>query len=66
MDSHSTIIVSDMSIKNNIVTLIAHIYSYNLPVIKMIHYATNIISTEAELFAIRCGINQAVWLPNIK
>ena len=60
MDSHSTIIVSDMSIKNNIVTLIAHIYSYNLPVIKMIHYATNIISTEAELFAIRCGINQAV------
>ena len=60
MDSHSTIIVSDMSIKNNIVTLIAHIYSYNLPVIKMIHYATNIISTEAELFAIRCEINQAV------
>ena len=60
MDSHSTIIVSDMSIKNNVVTLIAHIYSYNLPVIKMIHYATNIISTEAELFAIRCGINQAV------
>jgi len=49
-----------MSIKNNVVTLIAHIYSYNLPVIKMIHYATNIISTEAELFAIRCGINQAV------
>ena len=66
MDSHSTIIVSDMSIKNNVVTLIAHIHSYNLPVIKMIHYATNIISTEAELFAIRCGINQAVWLPNIK
>ena len=66
MDSYSTIIVSDMSIKNNVVTLIAHIHSYNLPVIKMIHYATNIISTEAELFAIRCGINQAVWLPNIK
>jgi len=60
MDSHSTIIVSDISIKNNVVTSIAHIHSYNLPVIKMIHYATNIISTEAELFAIRCGINQAV------
>jgi len=25
----------------------------------------NITSTEAELFSIRCGINQAVKLPNI-
>ena len=49
-----------MSIKNNVVTSIAYIHSYNLPVIKMIHYVTNIIFTEAELFAIRYGINQAV------
>ena len=60
MNPHSIIIVSDISIKNNVVTSIAYIHSYNLPVIKMIHYATNIISTEAELFAIRYGINQAV------
>ena len=66
MDPHSAIIVLDASIKNNVATSIAHVYSYNSPVIKMIHHATNVISTEAELFAIRCGINQAVQLPNIK
>jgi len=62
MDPHSTIIVLDTSIKNNVATSIAHVYSYNSPVIKMIHHATNVISTGAELFAIRCGINQAVQL----
>ena len=40
-DPHSTVIVLDMSIKNNIVTLIAHVHSYNSPVIKMIHHTTN-------------------------
>jgi len=38
MDSHSAIIVSDTSIKNNIATLIAHVHSYNSPVIKTIHH----------------------------
>ena len=57
IDPHSAIIALDMSIKNNIVTLIAHIHSYNSLVIKTIHHATNVISTEVELFAIRCGIN---------
>jgi len=57
MDPNSTIIVSDVSIKNNIMTLIAHIHTYNSPIIKTIHHITNIISTEAKLFAIRCGIN---------
>ena len=66
MNPKSPIIVSDMSIKNNIVTSITHIHTYNSPVIKTIHYTTNIISTEAELFAIRYRINQVVWLPNIK
>ena len=31
----------------------------------MIYHVTNVTSTEAELFAIRCGINQAVNLPGI-
>jgi len=57
IDPHSAIIALDMSIKNNIVTLIAHVHSYNSLVIKTIHHATNVISTEVELFAIRCGIN---------
>ena len=53
------IIASDMSIKNNVATSIAHLYTYNKPLTKTIHHAVFITSTEAELFAIRCDINQA-------
>jgi len=63
---NSAIIVLDVSIKNNIVTLIAHIHTHNSSIIKIIHHITNVISTEAELFAIRCRINQVVQLSNIK
>ena len=49
INSHSTIIISDVSIKNNIVTSIAYVHSYNLLVIKTIYHVTNIISIEAEL-----------------
>jgi len=52
--------VSNASIKNHVATLILHIYSYNKPVIKTLHKAINVTTTEAELFAICCGINQAV------
>jgi len=31
---------------------------------KKIHYTINITTTKAELFAIRCGINQAVQVQN--
>ena len=65
-DPNSAIIVLDASIKNNIVTLIAHIHTHNSPIIKTIHHTTNVISTEAKLFAIRCGISQVVQLFNIK
>ena len=61
----TTIIASDTSIKNNIATSISYIHSYNRLIIKMIYYAVHIISTEAELFAIRCGINQALNLDNV-
>ena len=60
-----THIISDADIMNNIVTSIAHIHIYNRPIIKMIHHAVNITSTEAKLFITRCGINQAVNLPEI-
>jgi len=56
-DPNSAIIVSDVSIKNNIVTSIAHIHTHNSPIIKTIHHTTNVISTEAKLFVIRCGMN---------
>ena len=64
-DSHLIIVVLDASIKNNVITLISHIHVHNSSVIKMIHHKVNITSTEAELFVIRCSINQAIYLPNI-
>jgi len=35
------------------------------PLMKTIHHAVNVTSTEAELFAIRCGINQSSHFDNI-
>jgi len=32
----------------------------------MIHHTVNVTTTEAELFAIRCSINQAISISNIK
>jgi len=65
-NSYSFIIISDASIRNNVATSISHIHSYDKPVIKTIHYMVNVTTTEAELFTIRCGINQAVGISNIK
>ena len=59
------IIASNTSIKNNITTSIAHIYMVNKPLTKMVYHAVNVMSTGAELFAIRCGINQTLYFNNI-
>jgi len=61
----NALVIMDASVKNNVAFSIVHIYVYNKPIIKMLYQAINIISTEAELFAIRCGINQAIHLHNI-
>jgi len=61
----TAIIVSDASITNDVVTSILHMHTYNRPIIKTIHYAVHITSTETELFAIRCSINQALNLDNM-
>ena len=63
---HFFIVIFNASIRNNVATSISHIYSYNKPVIKMIYHVVNVTTTEAELFTIRCGINQAVGNSNIK
>ena len=65
MDSNSVVIISDASIKNNVTTSISHIHLHSNDVKKTIHHAVNITSTEAKLFAIRYGINQAVQILNI-
>ena len=59
-DSPSTaIIVIDTSIKNDIAISISYMHTFNSPLIKTLYHAVFVTSTEAELFAIRCGINQA-------
>jgi len=60
VNPRTAVIVSDISIKNQIVTSITHIHVYDNPVIKTLPYTINVTSTEAELFAIRCSLNQAI------
>ena len=57
---HTAIVVTDASVKNDIATSVSHIHIHNHPLIKMVHHATFITSTEAELFAMRCGISQVL------
>ena len=59
------IITSDANIKNDIATSISHMYISNQPLIKTLYHAAFVTSTEAELFAIKCGINQATSNNNI-
>ena len=63
--SSVAIIASDASIKNNVTMSIAYIHNHDKPLIKTIHHAVNVTSMEAELFTIRCGINQATYINNI-
>ena len=50
------LIITDVSIKNNIATSISHIYIQNKPITKTLYHTVNIISTEAKLFTIRYGV----------
>ena len=63
IDPNPIVIISNMSIRNNVAMFILHIYSYTNGVKKTIHYTINVTSTEAKLFAIRCRINQAIQIP---
>ena len=65
-DLHISMVLLDASIRNNVATSISHIYSHNKPIIKIIYHVVNVTTTKAELFAIRCGINQAIGIPNVK
>ena len=61
----TAIIASDVSIKNNVATSISHMHVYNRPITKTIHHVVHVTNTEAELFAIRCSINQALNFDNM-
>ena len=64
-DPNTALVITDASIKNDIATSISHIHSANCPLIKTVHYASFVTSSEVELFTIRCGINQACSLNNV-
>ena len=61
----TAIVVMDTSIKNDIAPSISYIHLANHPMTKTVHHVMFITSTEAKLFAIRCGINQACNKENI-
>ena len=63
--SSVAIIALDVSIKNLVAMSIMYIHIHDKLIIKIIHYAINVTSTEVELFTIRCGINQSSHLNNI-
>jgi len=65
LDSLCALVVTDTGIKNNVTTSIIHIHIYNRSIIKTLYYAGNVTFTKAELFTIRCGINQAVNIQEI-
>jgi len=65
LDSSYTLVVTDASIKNNVITSIAHIHVCDKPIIKTLHNTVNVMTIKAELFAIRCGINQATSILGI-
>jgi len=62
---NTALIITNASIKNDIAMSISHIHSANCPLIKTVHHAAFVTSSEAELFAIRCGFNQACSLDNV-
>jgi len=55
----TAIVVTDASIKNDVAISISHIHIYDNPIAKNVHHVVYVTSTEAELFTMRCGINQA-------
>ena len=62
---YTAVIVTNASIKNDIATSVSHIHIHDHPLIKTVHHVAFVTSTEAELFAMRCGISQACSKENI-
>ena len=63
--SSTAIVVTDASIKNDITTSISYTHIANSLLVKTLHHAAFVTSTEAELFVIRYSINQAYIKENI-
>jgi len=61
----SALVITNASIKNNIAMSITHIHIHDHLITKTLYHTMNVMSTEAELFVIRCDINQAINTDNI-
>ena len=61
----TAIIVSNVSIKNNVAISILYMHINNKTLIKTIHHTVHVISTKAELVAIRYGVNQTTKFNNM-
>ena len=61
----SALVITNASIKNNIIMSITHIHIHDHLISKILYHTINVMSTEAKLFAVRCGINQAINTDNI-
>ena len=64
-NSNTILVISDISIKNNVTTSILHVYNGWNIIAKTIYHTMNITSTEVELFLIRYRINSAIQVPNV-
>ena len=62
---HSTVVITNASIKNNIASSISHIISNCRNISKKVYYIVNVTATEAELFSIRYSITQAYQIFNL-
>ena len=59
------LIIFDASVKNNVATLVLYICRRQDIIAKTIYHAMNIMSTEAEPFVTRCGINHATQIQDV-
>ena len=65
IDSKIVVVVSNMSIKNQVTMSIVYIHLFNKLILKTLHHAVNVSTIKAKLFTIRCDINQAVQINDI-
>ena len=65
INQDTVLIIINTSIKNNITTLISHIYRGWEIITKIVCHTTNINSTKAKLFTIRCEISHATHLQDV-
>ena len=61
-DPKTVVIISDISIKNNIAFFISHIHFFDNTLKKTLYHAINVMPMEAKLFTIQCNINQIVQI----